>query len=123
MCFLLLLMVWAIMDVNSQVRQKSTGYQDSPPADDTAIRQLILLDDQNKPIKSWDLSGKIAVVIGKGMTRKRFDVDLEDCEYSTFIDPQHAALNFCQNFWYIEDLGSQNGIQIRRWRMGSVIKY
>lgn len=71
MCFLLLLMVWAIMDVNSQVRQKSTGYQDSPPADDTAIRQLILLDDQNKPIKSWDLSGKIAVVIGKGMTRKR----------------------------------------------------
>lgn len=122
LCFLLLLMVWAIMDLNSQVKQKRTGCQDRPPADDTAIRQLILLDEHNKPIKSWDLSGKIAVVIGKRNDEEEVDVDLEDCEYSTFIDPQHATLNFCQNVWYIEDLGSQNGIQIKKVEDGICYK-
>ena len=92
------------------------------PADDMTIRQMVLLDEQNKPIKSWELSGKISVIIGKKNEEEEVDVDLEDCEYSTFINPQHAALNFCQNFWYVEDLNSQNGVQVKKVEDGICYK-
>lgn len=117
-----LFMIGAVADLAIQVRNKNVGYSKEQPAVDIAIRQLILLDEQDKPIKSWDLSGKIAVVIGKKNEDGEVDVDLEDCEYSTFINPQHAALNFCQNFWYIEDLGSQNGIQVKKVEDGVCYK-
>lgn len=122
LCILLFIMIGAIADVTAQVREKNAEYQNSRPADDMTIRQLILLDEQNKPIKSWELSGKIAVVIGKKNDEEEVDVDLEDCEYSTFINPQHAALNFCRNFWYIEDLGSQNGVQVKKVEDGICYK-
>ena len=80
------------------------------------------MDEQNKPIKSWELSGKISIVIGKKNEDEEVDVDLEDCEYSTFIDPQHAALNFCQNSWFVEDLNSQNGVQVKKVEDGVCYK-
>lgn len=81
--------------------------------------QLILLNEQDKPIKSWDLAGKTALIIGKKSEDEAIDVDLDECEYSTFIDPQHAALNFCLDVWYLEDLGSQNGIKIKKVEDGA----
>lgn len=76
------------------------------------IERLILLDEQNKPVKSWDMTGRTAMLIGRSGGEEDVDVDLEDCAYSSFIDFLHAALNFAQDQWYIEDLGSQNGIKI-----------
>ncbi|WP_124068052.1 FHA domain-containing protein [Clostridium sp. E02] len=81
--------------------------------------QLILLNEQEKPIKSWDLAGKTALIIGKNSEEEVIDVDLDECEYSTFIDPQHAALNFCLDVWYLEDLGSQNGVKIKKVEDGA----
>ena len=78
------------------------------------IERLILLDEQNKPVKSWDMTGRTAMLIGRSGGEEDVDVDLEDCAYSSFIDFLHAALNFAQDQWYIEDLGSQNGIKIRK---------
>jgi hypothetical protein len=46
---------------------------------------LILLDEDGKPVKSWDLAGRTGVVIGKRGSEK-VDIDLSDCEYSCFID-------------------------------------
>lgn len=43
---------------------------------------------------------------------QELDIDLSDCEYSSFIDFQHAVLNFCLDQWYVEDLGSQNGVKV-----------
>lgn len=76
--------------------------------------QLVLLGEEERPLKSWDLAGKTALIIGKKNEEEEIDVDLEDCEYSTFIDPQHAVLNFCLDSWYVEDLGSQNGVKIKK---------
>lgn len=118
---LVLFIVGAVIDLKVQMSRKPTNGM-SQPADDMTIRQLILLDEQDKPIKSWDLSGKTAVVIGKKNEEEEVDVDLEDCEYSTFINPQHAALNFCRNFWYIEDLNSQNGVQVKKVEDGICYK-
>lgn len=122
LCVLLACMIAAVVDMAVQIRDKSTKYDIDQPANSTAIRQLILLDEQNKPIKSWELSGKISIVIGKKNEDEEVDVDLEDCEYSTFINPQHAALNFCQNSWFVEDLNSQNGVQVKKVEDGVCYK-
>ena len=78
------------------------------------IQRVILLDEEGKPVKSWDLQGKVSQIIGKAGQDQELDIDLSDCEYSSFIDFQHAVLNFCLDQWYIEDLGSQNGVKIRK---------
>ena len=122
LCILFVCMIGAVIDLTVQIRNKHTKYEMGQPTDDTAIRQLILLDEQNKPIKSWELSGKISIVIGKKNEDEEVDVDLEDCEYITFIDPQHAALNFCQNSWFVEDLNSQNGVQVKKVEDGVCYK-
>lgn len=121
-CILLLFIIGAVADLKIQMSGKPMGHGMGHPADEIAIRELVLLDEQDKPIKSWELSGKTAVVIGKKNEEEEVDVDLEDCEYSTFINPQHAALNFCRNFWYIEDLNSQNGVQVKKVEDGICYK-
>lgn len=78
------------------------------------IERLILLDEAGKPIKSWDLQGKVSQIIGKAGQDQELDIDLSDCEYSSFVDFQHAVLNFCLDQWYVEDLGSQNGVKVRK---------
>lgn len=95
------------------------GHYDSPvlreqAAAGFAVHELILLDENEKPIKAWGLTGKTAMVIGRRNRNEEVDVDLSDCEYSALINVQHAVLNYCLDTWYIEDLGSQNGIQIRK---------
>ncbi len=78
------------------------------------ISQVILLDEFERPIKSWSLSGKTSLMIGRENKYENVDIDLEECEYSALIDFQHAVLNYCMEQWYIEDLYSKNGIRIRK---------
>ena len=35
-------------------------------------------------------------------------------EYSSFVDFQHAVLNFCMDQWYVEDLESHNGVKVKK---------
>lgn len=86
------------------------------------IERLILLDEQDKPVKSWDMAGRVSIVIGREGGGEDVDVDLEDCAFSSFIDFQHAVLNFCLDQWYVEDLGSQNGVKIRKAEDGECYK-
>lgn len=123
--FSVLVMVFMIGAAVDLYIQTGRGKQaPAEPASDNnmGIRQLILLDERDKPIKSWDLAGRTAMIIGKKNPEEPVDVDLEDCEYSSFIDPVHAALNFCLESWYIEDLGSQNGVKIKKVEDGICYK-
>ena len=79
-----------------------------------AVQELLLLDEQNKPVRSWNMAGRTSMVIGRRNDEEEVDVDLEDCAYSTFVECQHAALNFCLDRWYLEDLGSVNGVRIQK---------
>jgi len=79
-----------------------------------ASYELVLLNEHDKPIRAWDLTGKTAMVIGRKGKNEEVHVDLSDCEYSALINVQHAVLNFSLDSWYIEDLGSQNGIRIKK---------
>lgn len=86
------------------------------------IQRLLLLDEDGKPIRSWDLQGRVSLIIGKAGQDQELDIDLSDCEYSSFIDFQHAVLNFCLDQWYVEDLGSQNGVKVRKVEDGECYK-
>ncbi len=90
-------------------------------ASPAGIGKLILLDEQNRPVRSWDLAGRTSLVVGKRGSEE-VDVDLADCEYSCFVDYQHAVLNFCLDCWYVEDLGSKNGIRVRKVEDGQCYK-
>lgn len=83
-------------------------------ATEFAAHELVLLNEEDRPILSWSLAGKTAMVIGRKNRDEEVDVDLSDCEYSSLINIQHAVLNYSLDTWYIEDIGSQNGIQIRK---------
>ena len=109
-------MIWAICDFIALCRRKGKEiilYE--PEVYQThGVQKLVLLDEQEKPIKSWNLQGQVSMIIGKSGQNHEIDVDLADCEYSSFIDFQHAVLNFCQDQWYVEDLESQNGIRVKK---------
>lgn len=109
-------LVWAIYDLALLCNGKGEDIMQSGPEifQTHGIRRLILLDGQGKPIKSWDMQGRISLIIGKAGQNQELDVDLSDCEYSSFIDFQHAVLNFCMDQWYVEDLESQNGVKIEK---------
>ena len=117
-------MIWTLYDLFRRKGGKEAEiYQREPevfPAH--GIQRLILLDQEGKPIKSWDLQGKVSQIIGKAGRDQELDIDLSDCEYSSFIDFQHAALNFSLDQWYVEDLGSQNGVKVRKVEDGECYK-
>lgn len=52
-------------------------------------------------------------MVGKNTRNNEVDVDLTDAEYAYLISKQHAVLNFAADNWYIEDIGSSNGVGIR----------
>lgn len=106
----------AAADLYHQLFCKGTGgppwqqEEMGPPA----VQELLLLDEQNKPVRSWSMAGRISMVIGRRNDEEEVDVDLEDCAYSTFVEFQHAALNCCLDRWYLEDLGSVNGVRVQK---------
>ena len=121
-----LLMLIAIVALNDLLNQSIPRSREKKygngEGQDEAIRELILLDEEEKPIKSWDLTGRISLLIGREHPEEQVDVDLEESEYSAFIDYQHAVLNYCMDAWFIEDLNSHNGIRIRKIEDGICYK-
>lgn len=99
-------------------RQTAEADASARPA---GIERLILLDEQDQPVRSWDMAGRTALIIGK-KGAEEVDVDLADCAYSCFIDYQHAVLNFSLDCWYVEDLASQNGIKVKKVEDGQRYK-
>lgn len=112
---LIIFVLVAFLDLLYQFKRISVEKKYGEPAGGNGqIRELILLDEEDKPIKSWDLAGKVSLLIGRDNQDEPVDVDLEESEYSALIDYQHAVLNFCLDSWFVEDLNSHNGIRIRK---------
>lgn len=119
--------VLALADLIYQVycQKRKENIQEKQEPSKTGVQEtgrLILLDEEDQPVKSWDIAGRISILIGKSGGEDDVDVDLEDCAFSAFIDYEHAALNFCMEQWYIEDLGSQNGVRVRKADDGECYK-
>lgn len=54
-------------------------------------------------------------------TRKMWNINLQNTEYGGMVDRQHAVLNYAAGQWYIEDLGSRNGVRIQDAKDGKTV--
>ncbi|MCM1258334.1 MAG: FHA domain-containing protein [Roseburia sp.] len=119
-----LFMVWTLLDLMFSFSRRDAKIQfyDGEVYRDNGLSRLILLDENDKPVKSWDMQGRTSLIIGKEGQNQELDIDLSGCEYSSFIDFQHAVLNFSLDQWYIEDMESQNGVRVRKVEDGECYK-
>lgn len=76
------------------------------------IMELALLNEENQTIAFWGMYGKTSMVIGLDMGENKVDVNLLNTTYASTIDVEHAVLNYANDKWYIEDLGTENGTSI-----------
>jgi len=79
-----------------------------------AISTLILLGEDDRPIRVWDLTGKVGLLIGKSSGEYEVDIDLSDTDYHTYIDPEHGLLNYNESGWWVQDTSYRNGLSIIR---------
>ena len=78
------------------------------------IDKIVLLNEENRIIKSWDISGMAGLVIGKNSGNNQVDIDLSDLAVVETISEEHAVLNYANGNWFIEDSDSFNGTGIKK---------
>lgn len=92
------------------VSESSSIFFDKPKL----IDKIILLGKDGNEVFTWDLYGKTSAVIGKDSGDNLVDIDLSKNPYAAMIDIEHAVLNYTAGNWYVEDLGSRNGIEVKK---------
>ncbi|NLL06004.1 MAG: FHA domain-containing protein [Clostridiaceae bacterium] len=78
------------------------------------ISKLILIGEDGRSLKTWNIVGKVSFLIGRNTKDNEVDIDLSDAEYSELVSRQHAVLNFSEGKWYIEDVGSSYGSGLKK---------
>lgn len=104
-CFIAVLIAYIVMAII---------YVDKYTEKDSEIKQLILVDEDGNYKREWNINGKTSLLIGKNTKNNEVDIDLASTDYSYLISKQHAVLNFASNNWYVEDIGSSNGVGIKK---------
>ena len=93
--------------------------------DSQRITQVDFLNEEGKVIRTWELYGHVSMLIGRDVGENQVDINLSDSPYASMVDMEHAVLNYADGSWYIEDLGSKNGVLVqkavdgRRYRLSS----
>lgn len=80
----------------------------------TPITRFILISADGEREKEWHCEGVSSFLVGKGTTENAADIELGDTQYGKYIANEHAILNNLDGIWYIEDLGSMNGVGIKK---------
>lgn len=86
------------------------------------ITELVLLSEEDTELMVWDMYGKTAMVIGRDVGENHVDVDLSISPFGSLVEVEHAVLNFSGDSWYIEDVGSANGISIQKPEDGKIYR-
>ncbi|NLP15079.1 MAG: FHA domain-containing protein [Clostridium sp.] len=81
---------------------------------ESAITKLVLISEDGRGIKSWNIKGKVSLLVGRNTKNNEVDIDLSNVEYSELISRQHAVLNYAEGAWYIEDIGSSYGTGLKK---------
>ena len=74
--------VLALADLIYQVycQKRKENIQEKQEPSKTGVQEtgrLILLDEEDQPVKSWDIAGRISILIGKSGGEDDVDVDLD----------------------------------------------
>lgn len=105
-----------IMAVVDGVNRKSDA--DIPGEDNyrdlRMIMEAVLLSEEDTELHVWDIYGKTSLVIGRDVKENQVDIDLNESPCAGMVDIEHAVMNYSAGSWYIEDLGSRNGIRIKK---------
>ena len=88
----------------------------------SGVTQMDLVNEEGTVIASWDLYQKTSALIGKDFKENRVDIDLGRSEYAALVDVHHAVLNYADGSWYVEDLGSKNGVIVQKLADGRKYK-
>lgn len=108
-----LFLIMAFKD-NDDKRSASGSGNNTLPSESSLVTELILLSEEDTELCIWDIYGKTAVVIGRDVKENSVDIDLNASPYASMVEIEHAVMNFSSGNWYIEDLGSKNGIQVKK---------
>lgn len=84
------------------------------PTDKKVVMEAVLLSEEDTELSVWDMYGKTALLIGRDGKEKQVDIDLGKSPYAGMVDVEHAVLNFSTGQWFVEDLGSKNGISMKK---------
>lgn len=119
--FTVLFLLMAVKD--KEDRQMITKQMNrNQPGETALITEIVLLNEEDKPLMTWELYGKTALVIGRDVKENKVDIDLGQSPYASMVDMEHAVLNYSAGNWYVEDLGSSNGISVKKAGDGRVYK-
>ena len=84
------------------------------PAQGRRITRIDLINEEETVAASWDIYEKTCAVIGRDYKENQVDIDLSRSEYASLVDIHHAVLNYAGGDWYVEDLGSKNGVLVQK---------
>lgn len=90
-------------------RAVSTG---TPPG--ARITEIVLLNEEGRPLAAWPLYGKASMVIGRDVGENQVNINLSPSTYASMIEVEHAVLNYTSGSWYVEDLASKNGVSVQK---------
>lgn len=108
LCFL----IFVVLGIKG--RNKVLFPRNSDIKPEGAVKELVLLSEENTELASWSLLDRSAMVIGRDIGENEVTVNLADVTYASFIDIEHAVLNYAAEQWYIEDLHSRNGVRLQK---------
>lgn len=111
-----LAMIFLLLALRDQGEKAETGggKGEALPSEAGQITEAVLLSEEDTELLSWDLYGKTAMAIGRDVKENQVDIDLGRSTYASMVDIEHAVLNYSAGNWYVEDLGSANGISIKK---------
>ncbi len=88
------------------------GGEDLP--EKSFITEIALLNEEDMELMVWNLYGRTAALIGRDVRENQVDIDLSQSPYAGMVEIEHATLNFSNGNWYVEDLGSTNGLSLKK---------
>ncbi len=97
-----------------QKKGKKLSYQEEPSPKTDLITELVLLNEEDGDLAVWDMYGRTSALIGRDVKENEVDIDLGQGPYAGMADTEHAVLNFSAGSWYVEDLGSANGLRLKK---------
>ncbi len=115
-------MVFAVRDNRPLPEADLERPRASKESDTKLITEIALLNEEDTELSVWELYGKTTMVIGRDVKENQVDIDLGRSPYASMVDIEHAVLNYASGNWYIEDLGSKNGISVKKAEDGKLYR-
>lgn len=87
----------------------------------TSATKVVLLNEEGKALREWNLDRQTAFIIGKGSEKEPVDIDLSESAVAQMISKQHAVLNYTEKGWYVDDIDSKNGTRVKKSSQNSIM--